>query len=101
MQSKPLIEECVEAMAISRVTYPGCAVSAPLIDWFELDAQDAVDFLVLKKPEWHSYSDIRGMEFEAYISKLLTDPFKSALRVMIKRGLINEQGLEIIKREME
>lgn len=77
-------KKALNKMAQSKVSYPLKEgeikpVSDWLIDWFELDAQDAFDFNVLQEPKWHYNSDIRGMEFEYYISKLLEYPFKNAL----------------------
>lgn len=98
--NKPnLIDEMAEAVAASYVIYPDGFVSAPLNDWIDLDAVDAVDFGVLKEPHWHYHSDIRGEQYEAYIAKILKNPMKAALVVLKKRGLLNQQGLEIIERD--
>lgn len=77
--------DALERMSQSKVYYPLKEneiepVYDWLIDWFDLDAQDAFDFNVLEEPKWHYHSDIRGMEFEYYISKLLENPFKNALK---------------------
>ena len=78
-----LIGKCLEAMAQSTVTYPDGEVSAPLIDWFKIDAQDALDFGVLKEPKFDSYSDIAVMQQEWYVEELLRQPFKNALKVLV------------------
>jgi hypothetical protein len=75
----------LEIMSESKVYYPlkeneKEPIYACLIDWFDLDAQDAFDFNVLQEPKWHYYSDVRGMEMEYYIAELLKGPFRNALK---------------------
>lgn len=78
-------KNALSAMAQSQVSYPLAdgeteLVTDFLIDWFIIDAQDAVDFGVLKTPHFHSYSDIRIMEKEWFVEEILRDPFRNALK---------------------
>lgn len=67
----------------SSVVYPDRSVKVPISDWFDLDAQDAADFGVLKEPKWHVYSDIRGMEHEWYVAAVVKDPIRAALEAAL------------------
>lgn len=100
LNSKPLVEECCSAMSEATVSYPGSPnIKATLIDWFDLNAADAQDFGVISEPNWHGYSDIRGMQMEGYVARVLREPFIAALSVLRRRGLLTEQALEILNRE--
>ena len=88
--SNEIYHKCLEAMARSYVFYPDGTTYAPLVDWVEIDAQDAVDFGVLEEPKWHWYSDIAGMEMEWYTEELLKHPFIMALKVLHDAGLLKE-----------
>lgn len=67
------------------VTYPdhekfeGKKVSVPLWDWFNIDADDAVTFGVLKEPEFDAYSDIAIMQTEWLLEELLRESFTNAI----------------------
>ena len=85
--------DALSEMAQSRVNYPlkdgeTKYVTAPLIDWFDLDAQDAMDFGVLSEPKFDGYSDIAIMQMEWYVEKILEGPFLKALE---------ELGIEVIE----
>lgn len=89
--TKEQFHKALDTMSKSKVYYPLKEneiepISDWLIDWFDLNAQDAFDFNVLKEPKWHYYSDIRGMEMQDYVSELLEGPFKNAL---------SELGIEV------
>lgn len=71
MQSKPLIEECSEALRGGEIARSPGRV---MVSYHDLDTW-------LKEEYDRAASDV--------------------LDVLRRRGLINEQGLEIIKREME
>lgn len=91
------IDKCLEAMAQATVTYPAGKVSAPLIDWFQLDAQDAVDFGVLTEPKFDGYSDIAVMQQEWYVEALLRQPFMQALKVLFPATPAETQADEVGK----
>lgn len=74
-----LVERAAEAFAAASVVYPGGQTKTPIWDWFDLDAQDAVDFGVLQEPKWHFYSDIRGDQHMAYVAAVVREPIRAAL----------------------
>lgn len=78
--SKKEFLKALSKMAQSKVTYPDGKVSAFLVDWFDMDAQDAMDFRVLEEPKFHYYSDIRAMQMEWYVEEILKSPFLNALK---------------------
>ena len=81
-------EEMLDALSEisqSTVSYPlkdgeTKPVTAPLLDWFQWDAQDAFDFGVLKEPKFDGYSDIAVMQMEWYVEEILEVPFMNALK---------------------
>lgn len=82
-----MVERACRVLAGTYAVYPDGSTRAHLSDWFDLNAQDAVDFGVLREPKWHSYSDIRGDEYEAYIAAVLREPVRSALL-----SALNDEG---------
>jgi hypothetical protein len=73
------LRKACEAFAEASAIYPDGEARTPITDWFDLDAQDAVDFGVLKEPSWHGHSDIRGMQQEQYIAAVVKEPMRAAL----------------------
>lgn len=84
MDEDTLTEEMLERACIAfseaSAVYPDGEVKMQITDWFDLDAQDAVDFGALKEPRWDGYSDIRGMQHEWYVAAVIKEPMRAALK---------------------
>jgi len=74
-----MVEEACRAFSEGYAVYPDGEAETRITDWFDLDAQDAVDFGVLKEPKWDGYSDIRGMQHEWYIAAVVRHAMRTAL----------------------
>lgn len=82
------LDDALKAMSEAYSIYPDGLVSAPMIDWFDHDAQDAMDMGALQEPKFDGYSDIAIMQKEWYVQEVLKNPFIAALRVLHELGLL-------------
>lgn len=80
------IERALAALTQTHAVYPSGAPDAHLNEWFKIDAQDAVEFGVLKEPKWDGYSDIAIMQHEWYIAAVLKAPFRVAVKVLAEKA---------------
>lgn len=100
-----MLKKACDAFAETYVTYPDGCASTPITDWFDLDAQDAVDFGVLKSPKWSYHSDIRSDEYRDYVAAVIRNPMQAALSSA--QSLLAERDKRIaeleaaVKREAE
>ena len=90
MTEEKLTAAC-EAFSEAYAVYPDGRGKTPITDWFELDAQDAVDFNVLTSAKWSSHSDIRSDEYRAYVAAVIREPMRAALAAAEERGRIEER----------
>lgn len=74
-----MVDAACKAFSESSCVYPDGDVKTPVTDWFNLDAEDAVEFGVIRHPKWDGYSDIRGMQHEWYVAAVVKEPMKAAL----------------------
>lgn len=84
------VEAAMNTLVRTDGAYPGGEPTAHLSDWFDLDAQDAMEFGAIAEPKWHSYSDIRVEQYEAYIAAVLKAPFTAAVKAYL--ASMREQG---------
>lgn len=77
--------------------YPDGEAKTQVTDWFDLDAQDAVDFGVLKEPKWDGYSDIRGMQHEWYVAAVVKEPMRAALTAVLSADPARQTNMPLIK----
>lgn len=90
MTEEKLTAAC-EAFSEAYAVYPDGRGKTPITDWFELDAQDAVDFNVLTSAKWSSHSDIRSDEYRAYVAAVIREPMRAALAAAEERGRMEER----------
>lgn len=90
--SDEMVEAACKAFSEAYAVYPDGEVRASITDWFDLDAEDAVDFGVLKEPKWEGYSDIRGMQHEWYVAAVIREPMRAALKSILKMNYSLERG---------
>lgn len=74
-----ILDVACKAFSESEAVYPDGSAATQITDWFRLDAQDAVDFGVLKEPKWGASSDVRGMQHEWYVASVIKEPMRAAL----------------------
>jgi NTP pyrophosphatase (non-canonical NTP hydrolase) len=84
------VEAAMNTLVRTDGAYPDGEPTAHLSDWFDLDAKDAMEFGALAEPKWHSYSDIRVEQYEAYIAAVLKAPFTAAITAYL--ASMREQG---------
>jgi len=82
--TEELVKRAAHAFSCARTTYPDGSAETPITDWFKMDAQDAVDFGVLKQPKWDGHSDIRASEQEDYLAAVVTQPMYAALTAALE-----------------
>lgn len=78
-----ILANACKAFSEASSVYPDGEAKTQVTDWFDLDAQDAVDFGVLKEPKWDGYSDIRGMQHEWYVAAVVREPMRAALNAAL------------------
>lgn len=94
------LEKAKEAIARSYVTYPDGSARTHISDWFDLDAQDAVDFGVMTEPKWHGHSDVRSDQQNAYIATVLgSGPLQVAISAYLSATPVD--GLEVVAWEVQ
>ena len=91
------VEAAMNTLVRTDGAYPDGEPTAHLSDWFDLDAQDAMEFGAIAEPKWHSYSDIRVEQYEAYIAAVLKAPFTAAITAYL--ASMREQGWVMVPRE--
>jgi hypothetical protein len=79
-----VLNKACEAFSEAYSVYPDGRGKTSVTDWFELDAEDAVSFGVLKSPHWSSHSDIRSDEYREYIAAVIREPMRAALNSILK-----------------
>lgn len=104
-----MLKAACRAFSEARAVYPDGEAETPITDWFDFDAQDAVDFGVLTEPKWHGHSDIGNMQQEQYIAAVIKEPMRAALRTALSeaerrereaRQIALEEAAQIVERRL-